>query len=504
LKRRVQDILYFLRPERRESLEREILARGLRAVDSDPIGPWYMWKEEEPNDEPVRFLLTWDLSRFEELCSTRYFNLLVLDTRGWGGSVREAIGGLLARLRSKGAPERSFPLNHVVAVLEDGPDLARRAFELGQLRIRSFVVEPFANGTLRDEMNRIFSTRGKVGKVALCLSGGGMEGLLFELGVLRALDAYLEHRSIIECDIICGISAGSIIAALLANKIEPRDIINGLQGREGGIEPIGPSLLYDFDTISLAGRLMQLYRALIGNPAPDQLMSRAIRAVPNGIFEGRKIEAMMERELTRPGRTNNFEHIFARGTELYIGATDLDSFEHRIFGTPGNRHVPISRAIRASCGLIPYYGPTTVDGRQYVDGQYTRTANFHLAVEQGATLVLVLDPLVPLRSEQVGYVASKGGIFSSIQGLKAVIHTRFTNAMAHAAEAFPDVSFHVFTPEDEDMKVLSGSPMKYNVRTQIIDLAYRCAVEKIQDEADLLRMHMARHGFQVRAVPRPR
>ena len=86
----------------------------------------------------------------------------------------------------------------------------------------------------------------------------------------------------------------------------------------------------------------------------------------------------------------------------------------------------------------------------------------------------------------------------------AMIHTRFTNAIAHAAEAYPHVNFHVFTPEEEDRLVLSGSPMKYNVRTQIIDVAYRCAVEKIQDRADLLRVHMARHGFQVRQAPRPR
>ena len=101
-------------------------------------------------------------------------------------------------------------------------------------------------------------------------------------------------------------------------------------------------------------------------------------------------------------------------------------------------------------------------------------------------------------------MAAKGGVFASIQGLKAVIHTRFTNAMKHAAEAYPDVDFHVFTPEAEDMKVLAGSPMKYTVRTQIIDVAYRCAVEKIQDRTDLLRKHMARHGFQVRRTPRPR
>lgn len=325
--------------------------------------------------------------------------------------------------------------------------------------------------------------------------------MLFELGVLRALNAYLEHRSITECDIFCGISAGSILASLLANGVEPREIIHGLEGREGGIEAMGPDVIYDFDVPTLSKRLLQIYRALIGNPSPAQLSSRVIKAMPTGIFRGKRIEAMLERELTKPGRTNNFNQI---KPELYIGATDLDTFDHKIWGLPGEKNVPISRVVRASCGLMPFYGPTIIDGRYYVDGQYTRTANFHLAIEMGATLILVLDPLVPIRAEEAGYVAGKGGVFASIQGIKGVIHTRFTNAMAHAVEAYPDVDFHVFTPEKEDRQVLSGSPMKYNVRTQIIDVAYRCAVEKIQDRADLLRVHMARHGFEVRKTPRPR
>ncbi len=502
--KKIRDVLYLHHPERFATLEEEFQRRGIKPTNSEPDGPWYLWPDDESDDQPVRLLLTSDIAGARKLAQSRYFNLLIMDTRGWNDGVCTMATELVAQLRAGVAPERAFPLSRIVVVLDDCPQLPRRTFELGQLRIRTFVTKPFANGALRHEMNHIFSLRGRIGKVALCLSGGGMEGLLFELGVLRALNAYLEHRSIIECDIFCGISAGSILAALIANGVEPREIIHGLEGREGGIEPIGPSLLFDLDAVSLAGRLLQLYRALIGNPSPEKVVARAIRAVPTGIFEGRRMESLMERELTKPGRTNNFEHLFAQGRELYIGATDLDNFDHRVFGTKGNRHVPISRAIRASCGLIPYYGPTDVDGRQYVDGQYTRTANFHLAVEKGATLILVLDPLVPIRTEQVGYVSGKGGIFSSIQGLKAVIHTRFTNAIAHAAEAYPDVKFHIFTPEEEDMKVLSGSPMKYNVRTQIIDLAYRCAVEKIQDKADLLRMHMARHGFQVRHGPRPR
>lgn len=463
-------------------------------------GGWYLWPAEGPDSMPFRVRIA-TLSEATALFGSHYFNLMVVDTRGADSRVCTMAADLIEELQQDVDPERAFPLNRVVAILDECPELSRHTFELGRLRIRSVVTRPFQDGALRHELEQILIQSTRVGKVALCLSGGGVEGLLFELGVLRALNAYLEHRSITEADIFCGISAGSILASLLANGVEPREIIHGLEGREGGIEPIGPQILYDFDAPAIATRLLYLYRALIGSPNPDLLAGRLVRAVPLGFFRGNRMEAMLERELTKVGRTNNFNQL---RPELYVGATDLDTFEHRVFGMPGHSHVPISRAVRASCGLIPYYGPTVIDGRYYVDGQYTRTANFHLAVKQGATLILVLDPLVPLRAHSAGYVAGKGGLFASIQGLKAVIHTRFTNAIAHAAEAYPDVKFHIFTPEAEDMRVLAGSPMKYTVRTQIIDVAYRCAVEKIQDRSDLLRIHMARHGFSVRSTPRPR
>jgi len=498
----VNDVLYVHMPERGADLREDLSRAGARPVASIADDGWFFWPEAGGESFEVRLRLARGLDEARAQFETHYFNLLVLDTRGSSngrscGMAEDFVEGL----RRPGEPERAFPRSRVVVVLDHCLDLPTQAFELGRLRIRSFVVDPFGEGELRREIQEVLSRRGKAGKVALCLAGGGIEGMLFELGVLRALNAYLENASVTQFDIYSGISAGSILAALVANGLEPREIIHGLEGREGGIEPIGPGLLYDFDVRQTARRIFNLYRSMLGNPSPGRVVSRVIRAVPNGFFRGERLEALMERELTKEGRTNNFHQV---RPELYVGATDQDSSDHVIFGLPGRRDVPISRAVRASCGLLPFYGPVEIDGRNYCDGQYTRTANFHLAVERGADLILVLDPLIPLRADRPGYVAAKGGVFGSIQGIKAMIHTRFTNAIAHVREAYPEVNFHIFKPDQEDMRIMSGSPMKYTVRTQIIDLAYRCAVEKIQDRADLLRVHLARHGYQLRRAPRPR
>jgi len=497
----LKHVLYVHEPERLKQLEAELSGAGASPIRTDHEGDSFHWPGEGDDALDVRLHLAAGATEARAFFETGYYNLLVLDSRGAGEAVCSSAEELISTLRRPSDPERAFPLRRILVVLDDCADLADQAFELGKLRVRSFVIDPFGQGKIRQEIARVLSSKKKAGKVALCLAGGGVEGLLFELGVLRALNAYLEHRSITDFDIYCGISAGSILAALIANGVEPREIIHGIEGREGGIAPIGANMIYDFDVSSLTRRLLSLYTQIVSRPTPSHVLSSVLRAVPNGFFRGQRMEEMVERELTRDGRTNNFRQLKKK---LYIGATDQDTTDHVVFGTPGHEDVPISKAVRASCGLLPFFGPTEINGRNYVDGQYTRTANFHLAADQGAELILVLDPLIPISIETAGYVARKGGVYGSIQGIKSMIHTRFTNAMAHISEAYPDVKFHVFKPEAEDMRIMSGSPMKYTVRTQIIDLAYRCAVQKIQDRADLLRVHLARHDFVLRRVPRPR
>src|SRR5207247_6158508 len=60
-------------------------------------------------------------------------------------------------------------------------------------------------------------------RVALALSGGGVIGGMYEVGALAALEERLngEGRGF---DIYIGCSAGSVVAALLANGVRARDL----------------------------------------------------------------------------------------------------------------------------------------------------------------------------------------------------------------------------------------------------------------------------------------
>ena len=61
------------------------------------------------------------------------------------------------------------------------------------------------------------SSRG--GKTALVLASGGISGVAYEVGALRALDHVLTNRTVNDFDIYVGTSAGAVVSAALASGI---------------------------------------------------------------------------------------------------------------------------------------------------------------------------------------------------------------------------------------------------------------------------------------------
>lgn len=367
-------------------------------------------------------------------------------------------------------------------------------FEAGKARVAgtlAVAVDEAGWGEVWSEIEES-ATKQRAGKVALCLAGGGIEGLLYELGALRALSYFLPDMSIGDVDILCGVSAGAILGSFLANGLTPYEIARGMQLGEGRLDRIHKHELFDPNLKMLAGRSIRVaWDALRGK---HSLLSAAFRIPPAGLFSGDNLLAYLERQLGKPGMTDDFERL---RTELLVGATDLDTAEHVIFGSQGRKDVPISSAVRASTALTPFYAPMKINGRDYVDGGFTRTTNMRAAVQAGASLVILIDPLVPLYSEQPGYVSSKGAVFTAMQGLKTLIHARFDKAARTLREMYPHVSFHLFQPDGQLMKAMSGSPMKYFYRASIEELAFRDTLREIRMRRfDALSRDFRRHGIR--------
>ncbi|QQR89937.1 MAG: patatin-like phospholipase family protein [Myxococcales bacterium] len=359
--------------------------------------------------------------------------------------------------------------------------------------VRGVWVEPSPEEVI--EQLAIIPRLKRTGKIALCLAGGGSEGLLYELGVLRAFERFLPERPIIDFDLFCGISAGAIIGGLLANGIGPDEILEGMSGKESRVSPISRREIYDINLPEFRKRLLHLAKGMWARSLAEDPISSLGEMVPSGIFKGEGLSRWLEKQFNRPGMSNHFDGL---RKPLFIGATDQDSSKAVVFGEENFKHVPLHKAIRASAALAPFYAPEEIGGRYYIDGAFTRTTNMRVAVNHGATLVILVDPLVPLLSRNAGYVFDRGGLFGTLQGLKAIVNGRFDKTVYALREMFPDVHFHLFRPEGEEMRLMAGSPMKVFLRKELADVAYASTTEKIRSAFPKLRRDFAEHGVLFR------
>src|SRR5579863_8837690 len=67
--------------------------------------------------------------------------------------------------------------------------------------------------------------RRRPSRTALVLGGGGFTGGVYEIGALRALDLLSVDRAFHKLDVYVGTSAGSLIAAAVANGVTPEEMM---------------------------------------------------------------------------------------------------------------------------------------------------------------------------------------------------------------------------------------------------------------------------------------
>ncbi|MBN2529901.1 MAG: patatin-like phospholipase family protein [Deltaproteobacteria bacterium] len=399
-------------------------------------------------------------------------------------------GKILPELLTGNAQRRAPSRASIIVLLPESHHAPYHSYALGVLQMGGILVAPRNMEDILLAAHRI-SRPATPGKVALCLAGGGIEGLFWEIGVLRALDSKLKG-ALTNVDIISGISAGAVIGAFLANDVRPYEIANALYGRPSRVDPITRGMLFDPNISELSRRIV----SSIGDFWKGRWITRpfdsAMRVTPTAMFSGEKLREYLEMEFTKPGLKNDFRQLKKK---LFIGATDQDGGSHVSFGTSGMDSVPISTAVRASCAMTPYYNPEKIGDRYYVDGIFTRTIDIDIAVAHGATLIICVDPLRPVQTMEAGYVSGRGGIFNTVQSVKSMIRTRFAEMITKAEEANPNISVYVFSPTAKDMEHMSGTMMRFFYKTDTENMAFDSAMEQIESDREWLQEVFHRHNF---------
>jgi NTE family protein len=230
--------------------------------------------------------------------------------------------------------------------------------------------------------------------------------------------------------------------------------------------------------------------------------------LPSGAYTGAGIESYLHKVLNEPGRSDDFSEL---RRELYLTATDLDTCERIVFGAEGYDDVPISTAVRASGALPMVYAPVEVKGRELIDGGIVSTTNLDIAVEAGAKLVVVINPLVPFVNDFAGRVRTlRGGTrprrvsdmgFAQIgyQAFKLLAYQRLHEMAQRWEERYPGVDIVLIEPEPNDELMFKTSMMNFTSRVEIARHGFQSVTKHLAGEYEHYREICERHGLEISA-----
>jgi NTE family protein len=355
-------------------------------------------------------------------------------------------------------------------------------------------------------------------KTALVLGGGGFTGGVYEIGALRALDLLAVNSTVNNFDIYVGTSAGAFIAALCANGVTPEEMMRVVtrQGK-ATFKDIDISDLLRLNLVEFARkgamlpfRAAGLARQVITQPGGTSLMDVVMGladGLPSGLYTGAGIESYLRKVLSEPGRSDDFAEL---PCELYLTATDLDTCERVVFGVDGSEDVPISTAVRASGALPMVYAPVKVNDRELIDGGMMSTTNLDIAVEAGAKLVVVINPIVPfindfkgevktLRGKRVRRVSDMGFAQIGYQAFKLVAHQRLHELAKTWRERYPGVDIVLIEPEPADELMFQTSMMSFASRVEIARHGFESVTKQLAGEYSRYHEVAERHGLDISA-----
>jgi NTE family protein len=238
-------------------------------------------------------------------------------------------------------------------------------------------------------------------KVGLVLGAGGLVGLAYHAGVLRALErvgGVLPN----DADLIVGSSAGSVVGAYLRSGVATEEFLQLVNGTHPSLIQQGRSGLQTRAEVwaPVSRHPVELGRRILGS---TYILARTIVRVPSpripGVLQHLFPAGMFS---MAEGRRRLRAELPAGWPErpLWLCAVDVSSGRRVVLGRHGPPPVPLPEAVLASCAIPGVYRPVQVGRRTLIDGGVYSSSNLDLAVRAGCDLIIgvipmAFDPVAP-------------------------------------------------------------------------------------------------------------
>lgn len=353
-------------------------------------------------------------------------------------------------------------------------------------------------------------------KTAIVLAGGGIMGAAYEIGCLAAFDRlFCPGFSTRRFDTYIGISAGSVVASLVANRIDPGGLFKSIIQNERTVFNWRRRDIYRFDWWAVMRSLSRLPRNLLHvrqhyrkngwefrlSDLPHLLHEQ----FPAGLFSLEPLQSYLRNSFRNEGLSNDFSQL---DCELFIPAYDLDSGERIIFGTEENRALHICQAITASSAIPFFFQPYRIGQKAYIDGSTGRVTHIDVAIENGARLIVLINPRVPFHNDQevtclpslsygkCSQIDELGVFFAWEQAKRIECREKLILALDHYRQTNPEVDILLFEPDDDEALLFFQGPMSTTARNQVMNYGYQQTIAEMKSSYQKLSGIFARHGIQ--------
>ncbi len=326
---------------------------------------------------------------------------------------------------------------------------------------------------------------------ALILCGGGISGAYYEVGVLKAIEEFIEpEMSITDFDLYIGTSAGASIAAFLTQGIKAERLFSALENIDDPYFPVSRDKVYKFDLFGWAKTLLKLkdirrkhwyaYTNLIKDIDISEEVNNLINILPSGIFTLEPYEKFLNKTFENLNLSNNFLELKKR---LLITANDIDKAERVVFGEEPYTNIPIIKAIIASSAIPVFFKPVRIAGRDYVDGGTANVAHLGLAMRYRCRSVIIVNPIVPIVNDRKNVCfftdgiscanISEMGLFHIYnQSLRMATTYRLRQAIRKHSLKYSDLKILLFEPQHSQLKMFIYNPLSFENCTDILKISY--------------------------------